>query len=714
MAEQLSTDGDQAMRVLVEEVVFRAEDARYAVLRARGEGPNREVVLVGDLGGIAPGETLRVTGRWRTHAQYGPRFHVDGYAPITPSTREGIRRYLGSGLIPGIGPAMAERLVARFGERTLDVIAEAPARLREVSGIGHKRAGAIADAVRSRRDEAEALSYLQGLGLGPSLAKRVHRKYGSETTRVVRDDPYLVSEEISGIGFRTADRIGHALGYARDDPRRASGAVLHVIGQGADDGHTFLPRSEALAAVAALDVPEDRARDAIDVLAARGLVVADGDSVYAPPLHAAEVGAARRFAALARPRSPDARTESGVASGPDDRTTAEQRTAVRAVFEYGLVVITGGPGTGKTTTVRAIVEAHRRLERRIALCAPTGRAAKRLSEATGAPAQTIHRLLEYNPATNGFGRDASDPLRAYTVLVDEASMLDVQLAHRLLDAVAPTSTLVLVGDVDQLPPVGPGATLRELIESAVCPVVRLTEVFRQARESAIVRAAHDILHGRHPRPTPTGERGAGDLFLVRATEPEAITTRVIEALERVRLVYGFDPVRDVQVLTPMRRGALGTSGLNDALQRALNPRPAGAGAFRPRDKVMQLRNDYTREVFNGDLGEVARADAAGVIVDMGGRLVAYDRDALPALQLAYASTIHKVQGSEFPAVIVVLHRSHHVLLNRSLVYTAITRARRLVVIVGEERALARAIANASVQRTHSRLSERLRALVSRA
>lgn len=703
-----SPDGLEAT---IEEVVYLSDDGRFAVVRAlAAEG---EVTLVGDLGRVAEGETLRVHGRRTRHARFGERFRVESFTPVMPSTVDGTARYLGSGLVEGIGPALARRLVDHFGADTLDVIARAPERLREVDGIGRRRADSIATAVRARLAEAETMSFLHGLGLGPKLARKVLKTYGQDTARVIREDPYLVAEEVTGIGFRTADRIGLASGIAPDDPRRAAGAVLHLLARGADDGHVFRTRAELAESAAQLGVPEARVDEVLPHLQLRGLAIVEDEAVYAPPLHRAERRVAASVRRLAVPRKPPPGAPAALRAAADDELTATQLSTVQASLDSGLLVLTGGPGTGKTTTVRAVVRAHLALGHRLVLCAPTGRAAKRLAEATGHPATTIHRALEWTPATGGFRRGEHDPIDAELVLVDEASMLDVLLADALLAAVPTSSRLVWVGDVDQLPPVGPGQPLRDVITSGIAPTIRLTEVFRQAQRSAIVRGAHEILRGQVPQTTPAGTRGDGDLFVVRSRDPEAIVGKLVEIVRRLPAAYDLDPKRDLQVLSPMRRGPLGTARLNEILQRELNPSPTAAGearpgAMRPGDKVMQLRNDYERDVYNGDLGEVAAVEGGSTFVDIDGRRVQYGIDDLDALALAYASTIHKVQGSEFPAIVIVLHAGHHVLLSRPLLYTAVTRARRLVVLLGDPRAMRRAAKNALSYAFNSRLAERLR------
>ena len=725
-----SPAGEETLEAVVEEIAYRSADGRFTVAHVSERAPGGQHVAttaVGELGEVSPGETLRLHGRRSTHPKYGERFRVRTFTPVIPSTDEGIRRFLGSGMIPGIGKRLAERLVAQFGTRTLDVIAAESGRLREVEGIGKRRAASISEAVRARREESERLAFLHGLGLGPAMARRITERYGADAARIVRDDPYLVAEEVRGIGFRTADAMGRAVGIAADDPRRAAGAVLHVVARSADQGHTFVPRDELIAETSLLEVPAAQVDEAIEALVARGLLILDSpweddhdeqlaEAVYAPPLHRAERRLAERLALLARPRAIPVGAERivrGVLG--EGQLSEEQEHAVAASVAHGLMVLTGGPGTGKTTTVRAIVQAQQALERRIVLAAPTGRAAKRLSEATGVEATTVHRLLQWNPRTGGFERNRETPIEAEVVLIDEASMLDLQLGSSMVEAIAPSSRLVLVGDVDQLPPVGAGAVLREILDSGVGDVVRLSQVFRQAQKSAIVRGAHAVLHGQAPEPTASrGATGDGDVFFVPARTPDELHQRLTQVLGRIEARYGFHPMRDVQVLSPMRRGAFGTEALNVLLQRALNPsakNSSSTAAFVRGDKVMQLRNNYDRDVFNGDLGVVSRVEGGDTFVIVDGREVQYPVKDLDQLTLAYATTIHKVQGSEFPAIVLVLHAGHHVMLGRSLLYTALTRAKKLVVIVGDRRAVARAAANARATETHGGLAHRLRAAV---
>ncbi|HEX5658705.1 MAG TPA: AAA family ATPase, partial [Polyangiales bacterium] len=617
---------EEIIQGAVEQLIYQTRDGAFSVVRFLREADNAELTVVGDLGNVQLGETLRVRGRFVDHPTHGRRFQVHTFTPVLPSSREGMTRYLSSGLIPGIGKKLAQRLVLEFGEQALDVIANQSAKLRSVPGVGKARAQAIASAVRERRDEAELMSYLHGLGLGPAMARKLRKQYGERAVQVIRADPYLVAEQVEGVGFRTADSIGRASGLALDDPRRAAGAVLHLLAQAADQGHSYSTVELLADAGEALGIPPDKLEEAIEALTGRDMLVRDGDAVYATPLHRAEVAVARMLSERAQHDQPPRIT-------PDESElgdlSEEQAEAVRATFRGRLLIITGGPGTGKTTTVRGIVAAHRAAGHDIVLCAPTGRAAKRLSEAAGSEARTIHRLLEWNPATARFQRGRNAPVEGDLVLVDEASMLNLQLAERLFAAIPLHVPLVLVGDVDQLPPVGPGQVLRATIDSGVARVVRLSTVFRQAQESKIVAGAHAILAGRVPDPTPSGTRGTGDLFVVRTREPETTLARLKEMMVRLPIAYGIDPKRDVMVLSPMRKGPLGTERLNEFLQGELNPgERSGNGEPRPGDRVMQLRNDYEKEAFNGDLVEVRTVEGGITYVMLDGRDVKYRREDL--------------------------------------------------------------------------------------
>jgi len=715
----------ESLQGTVERIVYSAPDGSYTVARLREEGRGRLVTAVGKLLELREGEVLRLEGRWVTHKRHGRQFEVERYDVVTPTSARGIERYLASGLVPGIGPELAARLVKRFGAATLDVIEREPERLREVEGIGPKRQRQIAEACAAHKGLREVMVFLHQYGVSPSVAARIHKAYGSSAIAIVRDNPYRLAADIFGVGFRTADRIAASMGMPHDAPQRAAAGVLHVLREMGDHGHVCCPEADlARAASKTLELPLERVEAAIAEQSAAGeVVVEEGFGrrlVYLPVLHAAETGVARALGELARTPAPFPRIDAAKAVEWVQRRVGialppGQQEALRKAVANKLTVITGGPGVGKTTVLRCLVEILQARRLRVALAAPTGRAAKRLGEITRTDARTIHRLLKYQPRTRAFEVNERNPLEADAVIVDEASMLDLLLTCHLARAVPPQALLVLVGDVDQLPSVGPGSVLRDVIASGVAAVARLTEIFRQDAASEIVANAHRINRGEMPRLRSAGP-GSDFFFLHRADPDEAADTVLDLCARRLPERYGLDPIDDIQVLAPMHRGAVGAQALNARLQERLNPDAApvtvGGRSFRPGDKVMQIRNNYDKEVFNGDLGRVARVlpEAGEVVVRMDERELAYAAHELDELVPAYAITIHKSQGCEYPAVVVPILTQHYIMLQRNLLYTAVTRGERLVVLVGTPRAIAIAVRNDRIRSRHSLLRERLAAL----
>jgi exodeoxyribonuclease V alpha subunit len=719
-------DMAETLTGVIDRVTFHNPDSGFSVLRIHVRGRRGLVTVVGQLARAVAGEYVEATGSWVVDREHGEQFQADTLRCTPPATVEGIEKYLGSGLVKGIGPVYARKIVQVFGERTLQIIDESPTFLREVKGIGPRRIQRIRESWQEQKAVRDIMVFLQSHGLGTSRAVRIYRTYGDQAVDLVRANPYRLASDIWGVGFKTADELAGRLGIDRNSPLRARAALRFVLQQLGQEGHVGFPEVGVVERTAALtDIPLPVLTEAVEAERQAGDLVREPNAeepwLYLKPLFLAELGVAQALTRLKEGGHPlpDLRLEVAldwVQKKMGLELAAAQRDAIGQATRSKVLVITGGPGTGKTTLVRGIIEIFLVRKQRVALCAPTGRAAKRLSETTGQEAKTIHRLLEFDPGLRCFKRDATNPLATDLLVVDETSMVDVVLLYQLLKAVPAHTCVVLVGDVDQLPSVGPGRALADIITSGVVPTTRLTHVFRQAQESCIVRAAHAVNHGELPESALAGQ---GDFFFVEAQSPEAIAERV-QALVRQRIParFGLDPFRDVQVLTPMHRSALGAETLNLQLQELLNPAHGQAEVerfgwrFRTGDKVLQTQNDYQKEVFNGDIGRIVRIDKQEreVVVDFEGREVGYDFGELDELTLAYALTIHKAQGSEYPAVVLPLHTQHYLLLQRNLLYTGITRGRQLVVLVGPRKALETAVQRMDTARRCSLLRQRLQQL----
>ncbi len=725
----------------VERITFHNEENGYTVARLIPEGRDEEVTVIGNMLGVSVGEHVRLEGDWTLHGQYGRQFKVERYTSVLPATAAGMEKYLGSGLVKGIGPVMAKRIVRKFGRDTLTVIDEQPDRLHEVLGIGPKRVGLIKIAWQAQRQIREVMVFLQSHGVSPALAVRIYKHYGDGAAGVVNNDPYRLARDIHGIGFLTADKIARNLGIAADAPERVAAGVAYTLSQKADDGHVYVPQAELVADSAELlAVPPELAAVAIETLRRDEQIyietderrrveypqLAEARAVYLMPFYRGEVGVASRLHRLLEAAEdrlflfqtfdwPAALATVQRQTGL--QLTSQQQAAVRTALTQRVAVITGGPGTGKTTTMLALIRLLDAAHCRTLLASPTGRAAKRLSEATGREAKTIHRLLEWQPGNArgfAFTYNEDNPLEADMVIVDEASMLDLLLTNHLLKAIPPGAHILFVGDIDQLPPVGAGNVLRDVIDSGAAAVVRLDVIFRQAAGSYIIENAHRINRGQMPEWRPEQSQ---DFYLFQTDDPERAAELVVEIVqERIPRRFGI-PAGEVQVLSPMHRGAVGVGALNERLQAALNPpaankpeRRLGGRVFRLGDRVMQIRNNYDKEVYNGDLGQIVALDSVEqtLAVRIDGRVVGYDFLELDELTHAYAVSVHKSQGSEFSAVVIPVMTQHYMLLQRNLLYTAVTRAKKLVVLVGAPRAIAIAVNNNRISGRYSGLAERLR------
>jgi exodeoxyribonuclease V alpha subunit len=715
------------LKGLVERVTYHNPENGYSVIKVNAPSERDLVTVVGHFSAVTAGESLRLIGTWANHPKHGPQFKVVKYELEKPATLTGVEKYLGSGLIKGVGPVTAKRMVAHFGMAIMEIIEQYPDRLTEVPGVGKKRVGMIAKAWQEQKSIQEVMVFLQTHGVSTTFAVKIFKTYGDQAIEVVSHNPYRLAEDIWGIGFKTADQIARALGMAPDAPGRLRAGLVHVLSEAADQGHMLLPRANLLQSGAEiLGVEPALLPPALDDLLETQAVVLEPVSggepaCYLPALAAAERGAAQRLAHMLRRQAevPDDLAETLTRLEADEGLTLsdEQREAVLQALASRVFVLTGGPGTGKTTTVKTIVRLLRAYEQQVLLGSPTGRAAKRLSEVTGEEARTLHRLLEFTPANMAFTRDADRPLEADVVLVDEASMLDTVLFNSLLKAVPPLGHLILVGDVNQLPSVGPGNVLKDVLASGKVPSKRLTQVFRQAQQSLIITNAHRIHHGQSPTLIVPDGTQRSDCYFVEVEDPEEAALKIANVVGKsLPKRFGLHPIGDIQVLCPMNRGSIGANNLNTILQASLNPVgpgkdgvQVGSRVFRLGDKVIQLRNNYDKQVFNGDMGVIQAIDPEEQVVTVQTleAEIEYDYADLNELALAYAISVHKSQGSEFPAVVMPMLTQHYPMLQRNLLYTGLTRAKRVVVLVGTRKAIGIAVRNAEVGKRFTRLCDRL-------
>ncbi|MEN6351296.1 MAG: ATP-dependent RecD-like DNA helicase [Syntrophomonas sp.] len=719
----------------LERITYCNEESSFMVAKLKEKGKREMSCIVGNLLGVNPGESLRLNGNWRHNPKYGPQFQVETFETIVPASTRGIEKYLGSGLIKGIGPVMAKRIVTAFGLQALDIIENNPGRLAEVSGIGPKRIEMISQAWEEQKEIKEIMIFLQGNGVAASHAAKIYRCYGQDAVRVVKENPYRLAADIRGIGFVTADNIARSMGVDPNSLMRAQEGIIFIMNQLMQEGHVYYPQQELLAqvvdklqlddesiALESLKNLQQEQRVIIEDLAPTG---EDGSyegeqkAVYLKPFFLAEEQIAQHLLLLQKEEGPvrPVDIEKMIAWLEEKltiRLAERQKEAIAMAVKEKVLIITGGPGTGKTTIINSLVRIFKALKLRITMAAPTGRAAKRMQETTRFDSSTIHRLLEFSPREGKFKKNREYPLDTDVIIVDEASMIDTLLMYHLLKAIPFRAILIMVGDVNQLPSVGPGNVLADLIASGKFPLVELREIFRQSRRSRIVSNAHRINEGKFPFIDNPPEGDLSDFYFIEEEDPQKVVEKVMELCQkRIPGRFSFHPQREIQVLTPMHRGVAGVMNLNVELQRALNPRgfelSRGGRVFRVKDKVMQLVNNYDKDIYNGDIGWIHSIDLENqqVKVDYEGRLVEYDFTQLDELQLAYATSIHKAQGSEYQAVVLPILMQHFMLLQRNLVYTGVTRAKKLVIIIGSKKALAMAIKNNKTNKRYTLLKERL-------